>query len=145
FSIFAPLVDVMGIEVDWLDGDGKWQADTDETFNLRRTMSYRKPYLLLMNTNFDKFTAPMVEKYFNRSLFYAVYPSMFSADAATHPYWETPRWYNRDRPLFKKYIPVIKRLSAAGWEPIPYAHTGDAKVYVERYGNRLFAVLNDAG
>jgi hypothetical protein len=144
FSIFAPLLDVMGIEVNWLDGEGKWQPDSDETFNLRRTMGYHKPYLLLMNTNFDKFTAPMVEKYFQRSLFYGVYPSMFSVDAANSPYWETPRWYNRDRPLFKKYIPIIKRLSAAGWEPIPYAHSGDPKVYVERYGMRLFTLLNDA-
>jgi hypothetical protein len=145
FSIFAPLLDVMGIEVNWLDEEGKWQPDSDETFNLRRTMSDHKPYLLLMNTNFDKFTSPMVEKYFQRSLFYGVYPSMFSVDAANSPYWETPRWYNRDRPLFKKYIPIIKRLSAAGWEPIPYARTGSAKVYVERYGTRLFTLLNDSG
>jgi hypothetical protein len=144
FSIFAPLLDVMGIEVNWLESNGKWQPDSDETFNLRRTMSYHKPYLLLMNTNFDKFTSAMVEKYFQRSLFYGVYPSMFSVDAANNPYWDTPRWYNRDRPLFKKYIPIIKRLSAAGWEPIPYAHTANARTYVERYGARLFTLFNDS-
>jgi hypothetical protein len=144
FSIFAPLLDLMGIEVNWIDGKGHWQPDSDETLNLRRTMSGQKPYLLLMNTDFDKFTSPLVEKYFQRSLFYGIFPSMFSVDAANSPYWETPRWYNRDRALFKKYIPIVKRLSAAGWEPIPYARSADPAVYVERFGSRLFTVLNDS-
>ncbi len=121
FAIFAPLLDIMGIEVNWLTSDGKWQPDNDEIFNFRRTMSRQKPYLLLMNTDYSRLTPPLVEKYFQRSLFYGVFPSMFSADAATHPYWETPDWYNRDRPLFKKYIPIIKKLSAAGWEVLPRA------------------------
>ena len=143
FAIFAPLLDVMGIEVNWLTSDGKWQPDSDEIFNFRRTMSDQKPYVLLMNTNFNRLTPPLVEKYFQRSLFYGVFPSMFSADAATHPYWETPDWYNRDRPLFQKYVPIIKKLSAAGWQPLTYARTNDSTVYVERYGTRLFTLFND--
>ena len=147
FAIYAALLDMMGIEVNWLAADGTWQPDNDETFNFRRTMSAQKPYLLLMNSDYDKFTSPMVEKYFQRSLFYGVFPSMFSANAADHPYWQTPRWYNRDRELFKKYIPIIKRLSAAGWETIPCAHVAGnatgANIYIERYGTRLFTVLND--
>lgn len=143
FSIFAPLLDVMGIEVDWLDDKGNWQPDGDEVFNLRRTLSAQKPYLLLMNTNYEKFTSPMVEKYMQRSLFYGVFPSMFSADAATNPYWETPKWVERDRPLFVKYIPILKRISAAGWEPIPSIRSSVPQVYVERYGNRLFTAFND--
>ncbi len=144
FAIFASLLDVMGIEVNWLDGNGNYSPESDETFNMRRTLSATKPYLLLMNTDFDKFTFPMVEKYFQRSMFYAVYPSMFSVNAADHPYWDNPKWYNRDRPLFLKYIPVIKRLSAAGWEPLTYATTNTTTVYVERYGSRLFTLLNDS-
>ena len=143
FSIFAPLLDVMGTEVNWLASDGTWQPDSDETFNFRRTLSAQKPYLLLMNTDYDKLTPPLVEKYFGRSLFYGVFPSMFSPNAADHPYWETPRLVERDRALFKKYIPVIKRLSAAGWELLPYAHTSEPSVYVERYGPRLFTLFND--
>jgi hypothetical protein len=38
---------------------------------------------------------------------------MFSVDASTHPYWSEPRWYDRDRPLFRKYIPAIRKLSRA--------------------------------
>lgn len=144
FSIYAPLLDVAGIEVNWLDTSGRWQPDGDAVFNLRRTLSAQKPYLLLMNTDFDKFTPPLVEKYFQRSLFYGVFPSMFSANAANNPYWETPKWYNRDRPLFQKYIPILKRLSAAGWEPITYARSAQPAISVERFGPRLFTLLNDS-
>ena len=145
FAIFAPLLDVMGLEVNWLASDGKWQPDGDELFNFRRTLSRQKPYLLLMNTDFNRLTPPLVEKYFQRSLFYGVFPSMFSADAATHPYWETPAWYNRDRPLFQKYVPIIKRLSASRLGGLcTHARTSDPNVYVERYGTRLFTLFNDS-
>ena len=141
FAIFSSLLDIMGTETDWLPG-GQWQPDSDATFNLRRTLSGHKPYLLLMNTDFSKMDSVKVERYFNRCLFYGVFPSFFSADAADHPYWETPPLYNRDRPLFEKYIPVLQRLSAAGWEPVTYARS-DA-VWLERYGTQYLTVLNPA-
>ncbi|HLK56704.1 MAG TPA: hypothetical protein VKU00_09075 [Chthonomonadaceae bacterium] len=143
FAIYAPLLDVMGIEVNWLDDKGNYSPDSDETLNLRRTLSATKPYLLLMNTDFDKFNSPMVGKYFQRCMFYGIYPSMFSHNAADHPYWEEPKWYSRDRALFRKYIPILKLLSAAGWEPVTYAGSDHPKVYVERFGSRLFTVMNE--
>lgn len=144
FAIYATLMDVMGIEVNWLDGNGNWEPDNDETMSMRRTLSFRKPYLLLQNTDFNKFTLDMAEKYFLHCLFYSIYPSFFSVNAADNPYWDNPKWYNRDRPLFKKYIPIIKRLSSTGWEPITHAHSTNPAVYVERYGTHLFSVLNDS-
>lgn len=140
---FSTVLDVMGTETNWLPG-GKWMPDSDAVFNLRRTLCYRKPYLLLQNTDFQKFGTPEVEKYFQRSLFYGVFPSMFSVDAASHPYWEEPNWYNRDRPLFKKYIPIIQKLSAAGWAPITFARSDNPRVYVERFGTGYLTLLNDS-
>ncbi|MBI4606459.1 MAG: hypothetical protein HY721_31220 [Planctomycetes bacterium] len=142
--VFAPLLDVLGTETNWLPG-GAWRPDADEVFNLRRTLSYHKPYLLLQNTDFDRFGPAEVERYFQRSLFYGVYPSMFSADASSHTYWKEPRWYDRDRALFKRYIPVIQALSAAGWEPVTHARSSDPRVGVERFGARHFTVLNGSG
>ena len=144
FSIFAPLLDVMGIEVNWLDANGNWRPEDDATLNYRRTLSGKKPYVLLMNTDFNKFTSEFVERYFQRSLFYGMFPSMFSANAADHAYWETPAWFNRDRPLFKKYIPLIKTVSVAGWEPVTYARSSNPAVFVERYGTHLFTLRNDS-
>jgi hypothetical protein len=140
---FLPLLDVAGTETNW-HVDGRWQPDSDAVFNLRRTLSYRKPYLLLQNTDFNRFGSELVEKYFQRSMFYGVYPSMFSVDASTDNYWNMPKWHNRDRHLFIKYIPVIKTLSAAGWEPITYARADRSSVYLERYGSRYLTAFNDS-
>lgn len=142
FSIFSSVLDVMGIEVNWLDDKGQYTPNSDEIFDLRRTLSNQKPYLLLQNTNFDKFTVDMVEKYMQRSMFYGVFPSMFSVDAASSPYWENPAWYNRDRALFKKYIPLVSLISAAGWEPVTHARSSNEAVWVERYGTKFFTVCN---
>jgi hypothetical protein len=133
--------DVMGIETNWIDGD-HWRPEDESIFRLRRTLCYQKPYLLLMNTDFSKMTPERVESYFQRCMAWAVYPSMFSVNAADSPYWENPKWYNRDRDLFKKYVPAIKRLSAAGWQPVPYARSRNVDVRIERFGTKLFTVRN---
>jgi hypothetical protein len=87
-----------------------------------------------MNTNYDVFTPEMVERYFQRSLFYGMFPGMFSHNAAENPYWQNPKWYNRDRPLFKKYLPVIKQVAEAGWQPVTGASCDNPGILVERFG-----------
>jgi hypothetical protein len=98
-----------------------------------RTLSGAKPYLLLMNTDYDAF-APHVERYFQRSLFYGMYPSMFSHNASENPYWQNPTWYNRDRPLFRKYLPLIRRVAESGWQPVTGAVCDNPEIWVERFG-----------
>ena len=148
FSWLCPWLDVMGTETDWLR-DGKYSPASDRQMNLWRTMSGAKPYLLLMNTDYNQFNSPMVERYFQRSLFYGMFPSMFSHNAAENPYWENPKWYDRDRPLFKKYIPLIKRVAEAGWQPVTFAACDNKQIHVERFGpdsaGRLyFTLFNDS-
>jgi hypothetical protein len=140
---FSGLLDVMGTETNWLPS-GTWRPDGDEVFCLRRSLCYQKPYLLLQNTDFERFGPPEVERYMKRCMAYGVFPSMFSVDASTRNYWTERRWYDRDRELFKRYIPVIRRLSSAGWEPITHATTSDPRVFVERFGSRYLTVLNDS-
>lgn len=149
FAFLCPWLDVMGCEMDWLDSEGRWRPPSDERMNLRRTMCYRKPYLILMNTRFERFTPDLVEKYFQRSLFYGIWPSMFSHNASDDPYWQTPEWYNRDRHLFKRYIPLVRLAAEAGWEPVTHAVTDNGRVYVERFGpsgdGRVYlTLLNDS-
>lgn len=146
FSFLCHLLDVMGVERNWNPG-GQYTPDPDWLFNYRRAMCYQKPYLLLQNTHFDPFGPELVERYFQRCLFYGVYPSMFSHNASSDPYWRNPKWYHRDRHLFRKYIPLIKRVATAGWEPIPYARVEPEGVYLERFGPNgrgevFFALLN---
>ncbi len=144
YTCYAALLDVMGIEVNWLNSKGGYEPDADEVMNLRRTMSATKPYLLLMNTDFDKFSYEMTEQYMQTSMFYGIFPGMFSQNAAEHPYWENPKWYDRDRPLFKKYIPIIKKLSSAGWDPLTWAKSSTDTVVIERFGSSYFTLRNQS-
>jgi hypothetical protein len=133
FSFLCPPLDLLGTETDWL-ANGVYRPVSLSLTDLWRTMAGAKPYLLLMNTDFDRFTPEMVERYFQRSLFYGFFPSMFSHNAADNPYWRNPKWYNRDRPLFRKYQPIIRQVAQAGWQPVTHA-TGDSpNIWVERFG-----------
>jgi len=147
FPFFGHLLDVMGTETDW-HRDRKWQPMSDRALNLKRATCYQKPYCFLMNTHYEDFSFELVERYMKRSLFYGCFPGMFSEDAATNTYFSNPTWYNRDRPLFSKYIPLVQKIAKAGWEPITHARTNVEQVYVERYGSArtsglFFTVLND--
>lgn len=140
FGFFAPCLDVLGSETNWGRG-GKYLPDDDSLMARRRALSGGKPFCLLQNTDFDKF-GPHVEAYFARCLFYGFWPGFFSPDASSGPYFESARWFERDRPLFVKYLPLIKSLSQAGWQPLTQAHTSRAEVWIERFGSELWTLRN---
>jgi len=64
FSIYAPLLDVMRIDVNWLGENGIWQPAAYAPFNLRRTMGPQKPNIPLITSSFHHPTTPLVQKYF---------------------------------------------------------------------------------
>jgi len=147
FSFLCPWLDVMGTETDWLH-QGRYRPAADSQILLWRTLSGGKPYVLLMNTDYDAFGPELVEHYFQRCLFYGLFPSFFSHNAAENPYWQNPRWYNRDRALFKRYVPIIKRVAEAGWQPVTAAHCDNARLWLERFGSPdqgsvYFTLFND--
>ena len=135
FAFPAPQLDVLGTEVNWLH-QGEYLPDSDAVMNFRRALCRQKPYCLLMNTDYARFTPELVERYFQRCLFYGVWPGFFDEEAASKdPYWVSPKkWYERDRPLFKKYIPLLRRLTAAGWQPLTHASCDNSRILVERFG-----------
>lgn len=134
FGFLCHLFDTCGIEINWKRG-GKFRPEDEWIMNYRRAMMFQKPYLFLMNTDFGGWSYADTEKYMRRCMFYAFYPSFFSANASSGHYFSQPALYNRDRPLFKKYVPIIRELSQAGWQPVTHARTSDANVRIERYGD----------
>ncbi len=139
----APQLDVMGTETDWNPG-GKWQPMSDRDMLFRRSLCKGKPFCFLMNTRFEEFSHELVEKYMKRALAYGMFPGFFSHNASQGHYFTRPDLYERDRPLFKKYVPLCKLVAEAGWEPITLARSSDSRVYVERFGDRLLTVFNDS-
>lgn len=142
---FPALIDVTGQETHSLL--------SDDVMARARTLLRNKPYSPLLNTHFDAMGAALVEDYFHRSLLYDIFPSFFNGDYMKDGRWEhvryfnEPKFYNRDRPLFKKFIPILRRMFDAGWQPITYAHAQPTQVRVERYGpsadgELLWAVYN---
>jgi len=117
---------------------------SDSDLLYRRSLCKGKPYCFLMNTRFEEFSFELVEKYMKRCLAYGMFPGFFSHNASQGHYFTRPELYERDRDLFKKYIPLCKLVAEAGWEPITLAHSSDARVCVERFGNGFLTVFNDS-
>ena len=139
----VPQLDVIGTETDWNPG-GKWQPMSDRDMLYRRSLCKGKPYCFLMNSRFEEFSHKLVEMYMKRSLAYGMFPGFFSHNASQGHYFSRPELYERDRILFKKYIPLCKLVAEAGWEPVTLARSSDSHVYVERFGDRFFTVFNDS-
>ena len=148
YATIAAHLDVCGMEVGWIDADGLWRPPEDAWMLFKRTICYHKPFLFLLNTRHERCGPVEMEKYFQRCLFYGMFPSMFSFNAHSEPYWGRPEMYNRDRPLFKKYLPTTKRLAEAGWESITGARSDDDALLIERFGRSgdggvFLTLLND--
>ncbi|MEW6356200.1 MAG: hypothetical protein AB1696_07750 [Planctomycetota bacterium] len=139
----APWLDVLGTETNW-NHNKTWRPMSDADMLYRRSMCGPKVYCFLQNTAFEDFSHELVEKYMKRSLAYGMFPGFFSADASTGQYFKRPELYDRDRPLFKKYVPLCKKTAEAGWQPITLTRSSDPKVYVERFGDQYLTVFNDS-
>jgi hypothetical protein len=109
FDLFylAPSLSMMGA------GEG-FDAHEGDLTPLRRLRlaAGSKPLSYLYTNNLD-------EKIFEQCLLYAVFPGGFMPEK---------------RALFKKYVPAMKALGAAGWQPVPHAVADKAGIDVERYG-----------
>ncbi|MBN1347451.1 MAG: hypothetical protein JXQ73_32475 [Phycisphaerae bacterium] len=141
-------LDVMGQEHNWNPG-GRWQPMSDAELLYRRSLCATKPYLLLQNSDFAQWTERHTRWYLMRAGAYGVQPSFFSANASTDHYFTKPAWYNRDRPLFKQLIPIIRRIGRAGWSPVTLARSDKASLQVERFGqaggSECFLTIHNPG
>ncbi len=147
---FAPgILDLFGAEISLYS---KGDSETKK-LQFNRAISYQKPIVFLLNEGLDDrvFTSQPYDgyrQYFEKMLSYGFFPSFFSVNSATNPYWEDSTKYNTGRPFFKKYIPLIKLIAAAGWEPITYAITNTNGISIERFGYSIktglyFTIFNN--
>jgi len=142
----VPFLDVLGTETDWNPGE-TWSPQSDAELLYIRSLCGQKPFCFLMNTDFTKFSHELTEKFMKRALAYGMFPGFFSADASTKHYFSQPELYNRDRSLFRKYVPLCKMVAEAGWEPITGATCDTTRIYLERFGDggkKYLTVFNDS-
>lgn len=131
------LFDFAGTEMNCFDDAGNFVPPADSVLLYARALSGERPYGYLLNTDFTKVSSSEMESFLRLCAVYAIYPSAFSADAASNNYFEQPALYERDRPLFKKYVPMIRALSLAGWRPVTDATVDNSAVGIESYGTQV--------
>jgi len=144
----AANLDLFGAELSWYSsGDHNTEA-----LDFKRAISFQKPIVFLLNEglNDKAFTESPYkgyEIYFEKLMAYGFFPSFFSVDASNDPYWRDEKKIENGRPFFKKYIPVIKQIAAAGWEPVTGAVCNSGAVRIERFGgtNELYFTVRNNG
>nr|CAG4709201.1 unnamed protein product [Naegleria fowleri] len=109
------LFDYTGQEMKWVS-NGKFVPYADEALCFSRSNFNQKPYGYLMNIDYTLLTHDIMEQYMHYTTFYGLYPSSFSGDASSNPFWSIPAAYEPNRDLFKKYVPIIKKLNRNGWQ-----------------------------
>jgi len=96
-----------------------------------------------MNTKFEEFSHELVEKYMKRCLAYGMFPGFFSHNASQGHYFSRPELYERDRKLFKKYVPLCRLVAEAGWEPVTKAWSDNHQIHIERFGAQYLTIFNN--
>ena len=82
-------------------------------------------------------TYDKTDQYLQICLAYGLWPGFFSADAARATYFGNHSLFDRDRPLFKMFIPPLHKINQAGWRPVTLANaTADSggPFQLERWG-----------
>ncbi len=127
----APWLDVFGGEVGL--------RISRENMNYIRTIARHKPILTLLKGNYElSYDHEDIELFMKRALAYGIFPGFFDwSPSGLGPggrHWDHPEYYERDRDLHRKYVPLVQTLAAAGWEPVTHARSSNERVFVERYG-----------
>jgi hypothetical protein len=143
----AANLDLFGAELNWYSDDDH----NSDALDFKRAISFQKPIVFLLNEglNDKAFTESPYkgyEIYFEKLLAYGFFPSFFSVDASNDPYWKDKEKIENGRPFFKKYIPIIKQIASAGWEPVTGATCNVSSVRIERFGESemlFFTVRNN--
>ena len=126
FHAFA--CDVLGVE-------------GSERLEHKRTIAYQKPFLLQIYNIYHDLGE--VERYLKLCTFYGIYPSFGNLQQIDD------ESYARLVPLYSKYVPILRRITAAGWEPVTYAISSEPTVWIERFGSSpkeelLFTLYNSS-
>ena len=125
YTWYAPSFDVIG-------GELPGGAEPTCAAYIRRTLSYGKPWsnLFVPYSGQGAPTASQVLAFFRQALLLGYFPGFNGT------YWSDSTAYERDRPLFKQYMPLIRKIVAAGWKPVNYATPSDPAIYVERFDDQ---------
>ncbi len=70
-----------------------------------------------------------MERSYRLCTFYGIYPSF-----ANMRVYKTPEAYAPVAALNNRFVPVLRAITGAGWQPITHARSSDPDVWLERWG-----------
>ena len=137
-----PYADVGGDEVNWSTTTG-WTPTSEDLLVYKLAAGCGKPMCFMMNTPLANLTRERVEQYMKRMLAYGFQPGLNCKTDGRH-YYERDGLCDRDRDLHRKYVPLCRRVSEAGWCPVNRLTESVARpVLVEQFGENLLTLFND--
>ena len=91
-----------------------------------RTMAHHKPFLLLYYYAYPQMECPReaAEEYIQSAVAYGIAPEV-------RPFG---KFIKRDLDLYETFIPILRQIMRAGWEPVTHARASDADLWLERFG-----------
>jgi hypothetical protein len=108
------------------------KADNERCKDVRVFMA-KKAYALI-NYHWDD--AGKVNEFVNRSLCYGIFATNKDNPFTKTKYIGHPDGYERDKELIDWFIPLARKLHAAGWEPVTHCKIVEGKkVSLERFGS----------
>lgn len=106
-----------------------------------RIVAGPKPHLTMDYEKKEWLDTSTVELFWKVGLFFGIYPGYrqtLSGEA-----WEyTAEQWKVHQKIINLYNPLLKQITAAEWQPITYARSSHPSIWIERYGNRFFTVMN---
>lgn len=96
-----------------------------------RVFMGRKHYAFL---NYAWEDGAKIEEFVNRSLAFGIYASTSTNFFTGVKYEDHPNGYLRDRALLDWYVPLVRMLSSAGWQPVTHATVQAKSMTCERFG-----------
>ena len=133
------------IDVPWftwlLDGISRegWLHEM-EGFQRIRMLMYQKTCGDWGGARIGRLSESEIERRLNTCLTYTWWPGVDGAPQKT---------FDQKRPIYKKYIPVLRALARAGWEPVTYGTTEPKSTIIERFGGEggrpLFFIVRNIG
>jgi hypothetical protein len=115
----APYLDMLGAGENFGEG-----SEDDQDLSHDRAIAYHKS-VSFGNSGMLSASPEAAEARFRLLLFYHIYPGIFYRDQQS---------LERVRPLYANYIPLMREMGRAGWEPVPWATSDDPALLIERYG-----------
>ena len=109
------------------------KADRERRWNALRALAGAKPVIVVFNEDFEAWSTTDLRARCERCLLYGFLPAPGRAPNG-NVYWNEPRWLERDRPLWRMYLPWLRRLAEAGWRPQGRAHPLAPEWRVEQFG-----------